>query len=88
MRKIQETDQRAIERARKEYEKAPLLSPIYSHRYIPAIPYEANNPIFSIRQTDIIYYGTYFMVEFNLMQQQNLDFEQIKEVPFWSKLVG
>lgn len=83
--------QEAIERARREYEKAPQLIPIYSHRYIPAKPYEAGNPVFSVHQTDIIYYGvdltTYFMVEFNLMQQQNLDFEQIKEIPFWSKLV-
>lgn len=81
----------AIERARREYEKAPQLIPIYSHRFIPAKPYEAGNPVFSVHQTDIIYYGadltTYFMVEFNLMQQQDLGFEQIKEIPFWSKLV-
>jgi hypothetical protein len=36
---------------------APVLIPIYSHRYIPATPATAGNPVFSVYQTDIIYYG-------------------------------
>ena len=37
---------------------APKLDPIYSHRYIPAEPHENGNPVYSVYQTDIIYYGT------------------------------
>jgi len=47
---------------------APRLVPIYSHRYIPSAPYCNGNPVFSVHQTDIIYYGNdladYFHREF------------------------
>jgi hypothetical protein len=33
------------------------LIPVYSHRYLPAEPCEAGNPVLSVYQTDIIYYG-------------------------------
>ena len=36
---------------------APKLIPIYSHRFIPAEPHEAGNPIFSVYQSDVVYYG-------------------------------
>lgn len=36
---------------------APRLIPVYSHRYMPAEPYAAGNPVFSVWQTDIIVYG-------------------------------
>jgi hypothetical protein len=53
-----------------EYKKAPRLVPICSHRYIPVTPFESGNPILSVHQTDIIYYGenlySYLMVEFQL----------------------
>src|SRR4030095_4370572 len=49
-------------------EAAPSLVPIYSHRYLPAGPSEAGNPVLSVQQTDIIYYGrdirSYFAHEF------------------------
>jgi hypothetical protein len=37
---------------------APVLVPVYSHRMMPDRPHVAGNPIFSVHQTDIIYYGT------------------------------
>ncbi len=43
--------------AKEHYDQAPKLIPIFSHRYIPATPSEIGNPIFSVYQTDIIYYG-------------------------------
>ncbi|MBH0006904.1 SMI1/KNR4 family protein [Psychrobacter sp. SWN149] len=50
------------------YETYPKMIPIYSHRYIPSEPYKTGNPVFSIYQTDIIYYGYdlahYFAHEF------------------------
>ncbi|MGG3470276.1 SMI1/KNR4 family protein [Neobacillus pocheonensis] len=82
----------AIEIATKEFKKAPKLIPIFSHRYISDTPSESGNPIYSVYQTDIIFYGdnltTYFKVEFDLMDQQDIDFDNIKEIPFWSNLVG
>ena len=43
--------------AREKYLTFPKLIPIYSHRYIPMEPMESGNPIFSVHQMDIIYYG-------------------------------
>lgn len=81
----------AIEIATMNYYNAPKLIPIYSHRYIPSPPFESGNPIYSVYQTDIIFYGdnltTYFMVEFNLKEQQDIDFDNIKEIPFWSEFI-
>jgi hypothetical protein len=46
------------------------MIPVYSHRYLPAEPCEAGNPVFSIYQTDIIHYGydlaDYFAREFRV----------------------
>jgi hypothetical protein len=84
----------AIEIARCAFHHAPILVPIYSHRYIPALPHERGNPVFSIYQTDIIYYGK------NLMDYLQNEFKSIfgradsviagnpKEIPFWSTLAG
>ena len=48
--------------------EAPKLIPIYAHRMIPDRPATAGNPVFSVHQTDIIYYGCnlrdYFLHEF------------------------
>ncbi len=38
-------------------EAAPKLIPIFSHRYLPSEPSAAGNPVFSVYQSDIIYYG-------------------------------
>jgi hypothetical protein len=46
------------------------MIPVYSHRYLPAEPCEAGNPVLSIYQTDIIHYGydlaDYFAREFRV----------------------
>ena len=38
--------------------EAPVLIPVYIHRMMPDRPHAAGNPVFSVHQTDIIYYGT------------------------------
>ena len=47
---------------------APPLIPVYMHRYLPAEPCEAGNPVLSVYQMDIIVYGQdlalYFVNEF------------------------
>ena len=76
--------------------KAPKLIPIYGHRFFPAEPSEENNPVLSIMQTDIIYYGTnlydYFMTEFakrkHFTQRKDLKLEDFpKRIRFWSSII-
>jgi hypothetical protein len=85
-----ETLNEAIEICKIEYAKAPTMIPIYSHRYIPSVPYEIDNPVFSIYQTDIIYYGKnlvdYLLVEFGLKKHQDIKFNKIKNIEFWTDL--
>src|SRR4051812_24807753 len=51
----------AFEVARRAVAEAPVLIPICGHRYLPATPSEPGNPVFSVHQTDIIYYGADLM---------------------------
>jgi hypothetical protein len=80
------------ERVQQNYQKYPVLIPIYSHRYIPSYPSEEGNPIFSVYQMDIIYYGydldSYFCNEFHIKIPE--DFKLIqrpKYITFWSNHV-
>ncbi|MEM6908939.1 MAG: SMI1/KNR4 family protein [Pseudomonadota bacterium] len=81
------SDQHAI--ARDAIEAAPKLIPVYSHRYIPQEPNEEGNPVFSVYQTDVIYYGSnlehYFENEFGAWSAK--PFKEYKVIPFWSDLV-
>lgn len=69
--------------------RAPKLIPLVSHRYIPATPHEAGNPVFSVYQSDVIYYGAnladYFEREFG--DPRRPLGPGIKRIPFWSELV-
>jgi hypothetical protein len=47
----------ALAVARAAVEAAPRLIPVFAHRYLPAEPEDAGNPVFSVHQTDIIHYG-------------------------------
>ncbi len=82
----------AIKICKKELEKVPKLIPICSHRYIPSEPSEVGNPVFSVYQTDIIYYGenltSYLEIEFNLKKHEDINFGSIKDIRFWSELVS
>jgi hypothetical protein len=73
---------------RKAVSEAPKLIPLYSHRYIPSEPNETGNPVFSIVQSDVIYYGTdltdYFEREFGGHQRPLTG--PIKFIRFWSDL--
>ena len=69
--------------------EAPALIPILSHRYIPSDPHEAGNPVFSVYQSDIIYYGAdleeYFSHELGGFGQ--LIGHEPKRIRFWSDMV-
>jgi hypothetical protein len=79
--------------AKEKYSTFPKLIPIYSHRYIPSLPNEEGNPVFSVHQMDIIYYGydlaTYFANEFNfkLTSEFKLLDKPNREIDFWTKWV-
>lgn len=66
--------------------QAPRLIPINGHRMIPDRPHRAGNPILSVYQTDIIYYGfdldDYFRNEFTLPGRRSWPSE-IAAIEFW-----
>ena len=82
-----------LEIAKKHVSLAPTLIPVCGHRFMPSQPSESGNPVFSVYQTDIIYYGRdlkdYLQNEFSYAFGR-ADYElegDIKEIEFWSKLV-
>jgi hypothetical protein len=84
--------QEAFHVARRAVSEAPALIPICSHRYLPADPFEAGNPVFSVHQTDIIYYGAdlmdYLQNEFSYyFGRAEYAITKIpRRVRFWSRL--
>lgn len=50
--------QEAVAIVRRKVAEAPQLIPICGHRFIPSEPHLSGNPVFSVYQTDIIYYGS------------------------------
>lgn len=87
---IEPDENERIETIRLKLENAPKLIPIYSHRYMPMIDKE-NIPIISICDTDLIYYGenlsSYLEIEFGDKRQDDINFNKIERVPFWSDLI-
>jgi hypothetical protein len=81
----------AIELARAKVTQAPTLIPIFSHRYLPAEPMLSGNPVFSVYQTDIIYYGddlgTYLRCEFEALAYVDAVHPGMRKIRFWSDLV-
>jgi hypothetical protein len=81
----------AIAIAKAAVEKAPRLIPLFAHRYLPADPELAGNPVFSVYQTDIIYYGSdlrrYLACEFGDLDQAEAVRGELRPIRFWSDLV-
>lgn len=76
----------AVDRARVELRQAPILVPLYGHRFSPALP-QVDLPVLSVVQTDVIVYGRdladYLRREFAGIGG---DIGPVKTVPFWTKL--
>ncbi len=70
--------------------QAPKLVPLVSHRYLPSEPNESGNPVFSIYQSDAMYYGAnladYFEREF--ANEPRPAVGPFKSIRFWSELVS
>ena len=73
---------------------APRLIPVCGHRFLPDRPCELGNPVFSVYQTDIIYYGKdlldYFCNEFGYyFGRLKYAFDgRARHIDFWSELAG
>jgi len=81
--------------ARAAVAQAPRLIPICGHRYLPDRPREAGNPVFSVYQTDIIYYGKdlfdYFCNEYHNFFGRREDFVvdgDLRRIEFWSDVMN
>lgn len=68
---------------------APRLVPVFKHRMMPSEPHLPGNPVFSVHQTDIIYYGVdlrdYLIHEF--LTREDIGLwpipETVRRVRFW-----
>jgi hypothetical protein len=83
----------AIDLARERVAQCPALVPIYSHRYIATRPSDPGNPVYSVYQTDIIYYGydltDYLCREFKLEPPPGyVRPEHPKYIEFWGDIVS
>lgn len=76
--------------AKQDFKNWPKLLPVYGHRFLAAEPCLAGNPVFSIMQTDIIYYGAnlahYLMQEFVVGESHATNTHQhnIRKIDVWS----
>jgi len=65
---VPEDRESALAVAEREIRAWPALIPIWGHRFMPAAPLGRGAPVFSVFQTDVIYYGDnlldYFHREF------------------------
>lgn len=78
---------RALDIARRALSTAPVLVPVYKHRYAPALP-ARGLPVFSVMQTDVVVYGVdladYLHAEFGVGSPSS---RAAARVPFWSSLL-
>lgn len=80
---------RAREAATQELAKWPRLLPLYGHRYLPPGPLGSPSPVFSVVQSDVIYFG------FDLVEWVQREFfgvplpagrDRRPLVPYWTQL--
>jgi hypothetical protein len=78
--------QEALQLADRLLAAAPKLIPICQHRMIPDDPQLEGNPVLSVHQTDIIYYGhdleDYLRHEFSLSGRKPWP-ERLRSIRFW-----
>jgi hypothetical protein len=81
---------KALDIARKDFETWPKLLPICRHRFLPAEPCRSGNPVFSIWQTDVIYYGSdlghYLLNEFVDRDHALHTSPEVRRIDVWSDL--
>lgn len=82
--------EKAKKLAKPDFESWPAMLPLLGHRFLPASPCQANNPVFSIMQTDIIYYGAtladYLLRELTFALPIVAPIEPFRRIDVWSDL--
>jgi hypothetical protein len=82
----------ALDVARAHLDRWPKLVPVYLHRYLPADPWPSGSPVFSVHQTDVIFYGNdltdYVNREFGHDRSPIESKEGRPYVPVWSDLAA
>jgi hypothetical protein len=87
-------DASAYKRLSELVQAAPKLIPIQGHRYLPCRPVETGNPVLSVYQSDIIYYGLnledYFRNEYSYQfGRQGYEIsEEPKPIEFWASFLS
>ncbi|MEJ0058444.1 MAG: SMI1/KNR4 family protein [Terricaulis sp.] len=73
--------------------QAPKLIPLDGHRYLPETPNERGNPVFSVYQSDVIYYGA-DLADWIVREERGWEAGRAvdparppREIPFWSEIV-
>ncbi|AQS68941.1 hypothetical protein [Streptomyces pactum] len=82
----------ALGTARHHLAEAPVLVPVYAHRYLPAGRGHFGHPVLSMWQTDIIYYGLdlvdYLHKEFDEVRGEvDAHWKPRATAPFWRDLL-
>jgi hypothetical protein len=83
----------AAEKAAREHlAKAPVLVPLYDHRYLPAAPAPVDSPVFSVHRSDVSVCGLdlldYVDVEFGDAQPPATVPADRPRLEFWSDLAA
>lgn len=85
-----DTAEERAEALRDVVNRAPRLIPIFGHRYLPATPGEAGNPVFSVYQSDVVHYGAN-LGDYIEREENGWDSKPwpraLREIDFWSELV-
>jgi len=81
-----ETPDERAEVVRSVLSTAPRLIPLFGHRYLPAEPNAAGNPVLSVHQADIIYYGANLehYIDRETGRDASPDWPPVRRIRFWS----
>lgn len=79
-----ESVDRASSLAREVLAAAPVLVPVYGHRYLPSEPSIPGNPVLSVCQTDVICCGTDLL---DWLRREFRSAPASRAVPFWTWFV-
>jgi|SRR5579872_5195147 len=82
----------ALVEASRRIALAPPLIPVWGHRFLPSEPLSAGNPVLSVMQTDIIYFGddlaSYFSREFGIEFPLKTNGQHApRRIRFWSDVI-
>jgi hypothetical protein len=68
--------------------RVPKLVPLFGHRFMAAGPSQGSAPVFSVYQTDVVYYGenlpSYVAHELEIPKRYATGIQ--RKIPFWSNL--